>query len=72
MNLARKLIENIESAARADLGSLLGWGDLDEYIAEGIRNNVSASSLKGDREAKLRREAIATASEIIAERLGIK
>lgn len=71
-SLARKLIENIESAARADLGSLLGWGDLDEYIAEGIRNNVSASSLKGDREAKLRREAIATASEIIAERLGIK
>ena len=71
-SLARKLLENIESAARADLGILLGWGDLDEYISEGLLNKTSASALKGDREANLRREAIETASEIIADRLGIK
>ncbi len=69
---AEQMLGIIETSMRLELGSLLGWGDLDEYIAEGMKKGTSAEALLSDRMTAMRNKAAETAAGIVADRLGIK
>ena len=62
----------LESSAKLDLGILLGWGDIDDYIADSLASGKTAGDMLGDRVVPLRNKAIETAAGILAERLNIK
>lgn len=61
----------LETTARLDLGVLLGWGDIDDYIADSLASGKSAKDMLGDRVASMRNKAAETAAGILAERLNI-
>ncbi len=67
-----KLLDIIESSARLDLGIILGWGDIDILISDGIKAGTDAASLLSDRVTEMRNKTVETAANIIADRLGIK
>lgn len=62
----------IETSMRLDLGKLLRWGNLDEYIAEGMKKGTSAEALLSDRMTTMRNKAVETAAKIVASRLCIE
>ncbi len=66
------MLHIIETSARLDLGILLGWGDIDALISEGIKARTDAEALLSDRVTDMRNKAVETAANIIADRLGIK
>ncbi len=66
---AESIISILESAAKLDLGILLGWGDLDKYIADSLSSGRSSSEMLGDRVVSMRNKAAETAAGILAERL---
>lgn len=68
----RQMIDIIETSMRLDLGILLGWGDLDEYVTEQIQKGTSAEALLSDRITSMRNKAAETAAGIVADRLGIE
>jgi len=68
----KKLIEIIEKSTCLDLGILLGWGDIDALISKSINESTLAETLLSDRITIMQNEAVKTASDIIADRLGIK
>lgn len=68
----RNTLDIIEASMCLDLGILFGWGDLDEYIAEGMEKGISAETLLSDRITSMRNKAADTAAKIVADRLGIK
>ena len=63
------IISILESSARLDLGVLLGWGDLDEYITDSLSSGRTSAEMLGDRIAAMRNKAVETAAGILAERL---
>lgn len=67
-----KMLTLIERSARLDLGIMLGWGDIDDLIAEGLASGTSAKDLLSDRITSMRNEAVETAAKIVAERLNIE
>lgn len=68
---SRNMLDIIESEARLDLGILLGWGDLDDYISDGMEKGTSAEDLLADRITEMRNKAVEAAAKIVADRLGI-
>ncbi len=66
---AEPIISILESTARLDLGILLGWGDLDKYIADSLSSGRTSSEMLGDRIASMRNKAVETAAGILVERL---
>ena len=68
----RQMLDIIEASMCLDLGILFGWGDLDEYIAEGMAKGTNAEALLSDRITSMRNKAAETAAGIVADRLGIK
>jgi len=68
----KKLIGIISDSVRLDLGILLGWGDIDDLISDGISQNKTADSILSDRITAMRNKAVETAANIIADRLGIE
>ena len=62
----------LEDSVRLDLGIILGWGDIDDYIADSLAGGKSAKNMLGDRVATMRNKAVETAAGILAERLNIK
>ncbi len=66
------ILSIIESTAKLDLGILLGWGDIDEYITDSLASGRSAEAMLGDRMALMRNKAAETAAKILADRLNIK
>ena len=62
----------LEGSAILDLGVLLGWGDLDDYIADSLAGGITAKDMLADRIAAMRNKAVETAAGILAERLNIK
>lgn len=68
----KKLIEIIEKSTCLDLGILLGWGDIDDLISDSINESTLAETLLSDRITIMQNEAVKTAAEIIADRLGIE
>ena len=66
------IISILESSARLDLGILLGWGDIDEYVASSLASGKSAKDMLADRVVPMRNKAAETAAGILADRLNIK
>ena len=66
------ILSIIESTAQLDLGIMLGWGDIDEYIASSLASGKSAKDMLADRVASMRNKAVETATKILADRLNIK
>ena len=69
---SEQIFSILENSAKLDLGIFLGWGDLDEYIADSLSSGKSAADLLGDRITTMRNKAVETAAGILAERLNIK
>ncbi len=67
-----ELIALIESSATIDFGPILGWGDIDKVIENGIISGARPSEILTDRVVKLQNEAVQTAAAIIADRLGLE
>ncbi|MGM9641929.1 MAG: hypothetical protein ACI3XI_01835 [Eubacteriales bacterium] len=67
-----ELARLIESTATIDLGPILGWGDLDDVIANGINTGTKASALLSDRVVQMQIEAVEAAAAIVAGRLEIE
>ena len=63
------ILSILDNSARLDLGVLLGWGDLDEYIADSLTSGRTSADMLGDRIASMRNKAVETAAGILAERL---
>ena len=63
------ILSILENSARLDLGVLLGWGDLDEYIVDSLASGRTSADMLGDRIASMRNKAVETAAGILAERL---
>lgn len=68
----KNMLGIIETSMCLDLGSLLGWGDLDDHIADNMKKGTSAADLLADRMTTMRNKAVETAAGIVADRLGIK
>lgn len=66
------ILSIIESTAQLDLGIMLGWGDIDEYIASSFASGKSAKDMLADRVVSMRNKAAETAAKILADRLNIK
>ena len=62
----------IEANSSLDLGILLGWGDIDDLIADGLNKGTTADALLADRMTEMRNKAVDVAAKIVADRLGIK
>lgn len=69
---AEPIISILENSARLDLGILLGWGDIDEYVASSLASGKSAKDMLADRVVPMRNKAAETAAGILADRLNIK
>jgi hypothetical protein len=69
---AREMLDIIEKSTELDLGILLGWGDLYDYLEKGINNSKTADEILADRMTEMRNKAADTAASILADKLGIK
>ena len=69
---AAELLDLIESGGKLDLGILFGWGDLCEYVEDGLKNGKSGADILADRKTDMRNKAAETAASILADKLGIK
>ena len=69
-NNANDLLIMIEGGARLDLGILLGWGDIDKLISDGLDKKTASDVLLSDRMTEMRNKAVDAAAKIVAERLG--
>jgi hypothetical protein len=67
---ANDLLIMIEGGARLDLGILLGWGDIDKLISDGLDKKTASDVLLSDRMTEMRNKAVDAAAKIVAERLG--
>lgn len=67
-----KLLGIIEANSSLDLGILLGWGDIDDLIGDGLKKGTAADALLTDRMTEMRNKAVDVAAKIVADRLGIK
>lgn len=61
----------IGSTASIDLGTILGWGDIDDVLASGLSSNTKISSLLNDRVVQMQNEAVEAAAAIVAGKLEI-
>ena len=68
---AAELLGVIENCGKLDFGNLFSWGDIGEYIENGLQNNRSADDILADRMTEMRNKAADTAASIFAEKLGI-
>lgn len=62
----------ITESTRLDLGSVLGWGNIDDLINDALKAQTAPDALLADRITVMRNEAVDAAAKIVAERLGIK
>lgn len=69
---SRRLLDIIESRTSLDLGELLGWGDIDKLIEDGLTKGSSADSILTNRVTEMRNQVVEVAASIIADKLGIK
>ena len=69
---SEQIISILESTEMLDLGILLGWGDIDDYIADSLASGKSAKDMLADRVVSMRNKAVETASGILVERLNIE
>lgn len=67
-----EILDMIENSGKLDLGILFGWGNINEIIENGLKNNKSADSLLADRMTEMRNKAAETAASILAGKLGIE
>lgn len=67
-----ELLGIIETNSSLDLGILLGWGDIDDLIGDGLKKGTTADALLTDRMTEMRNKAVDVAAKIVADRLGIK
>ncbi len=67
-----ELLGIIETNSSLDLGILLGWGDIDDLIGDGLKKGTAADALLSDRMTEMRNKAVDVAAKIVADRLGIK
>lgn len=67
-----ELLGIIETNSSLDLGILLGWGDIDDLIGDGLKKGTAADALLTDRMTEMRNKAVDVAAKIVADRLGIK
>ena len=67
-----ELLGIIETNSSLDLGILLGWGDIDDLIGDGLKKGIAADALLSDRMTEMRNKAVDVAAKIVADRLGIK
>lgn len=67
-----ELLGIIETNSSLDLGILLGWGDIDDLIGDGLKKGTDADALLTDRMTEMRNKAVDVAAKIVADRLGIK
>lgn len=68
---AEQMLDIFEVNASLDLGCILGWGDLDSLIREGIEQGKTADTLLSDRLTEMKNKAVDAAAKIVADRLGI-
>ena len=62
----------IANCGKLDFGNLFTWGDIGEYIENGLKNKKSADDILADRMTEMRNKAADTAALIYAEKLGKK
>ena len=67
-----ELLGIIETNSYLDLGILLGWGDIDDLIGDGLKKGTAADALLSDRMTEMRNKAVDVAAKIVADRLGIE
>lgn len=67
-----ELLGIIETNSSLDLGILLGWGDIDDLIGDGLKKGTAADALLSDRMTEMRNKAVDVAAKIVADRLGIE
>lgn len=67
-----ELLGIIETNSSLDLGILLGWGDIDDLIGDGLKKGTAADALLTDRMTEMRNKAVDVAAKIVADRLGIE
>ena len=67
-----ELLGIIETNSSLDLCILLGWGDIDDLIGDGLKQGTAADALLTDRMTEMRNKAVDVAAKIVADRLGIK
>ncbi len=69
---SRQMLDVLEANTSLDLGILLGWGDIDTLIEDGLEKGSSADTILSDRMTEMRNTAVDVAANIVADRLGIK
>ncbi len=67
-----EILDIIENSGKLDLGILFGWGDMNEHIENGFKNNKSGADILADRMTEMRNKVAETAASILADKLGIE